>query len=91
MLDVPDEMGKEYQKGDQAPEPDPQLEEHGAMLGKQQARDHAGCEENDAILVLEAYTSAISFSSPRSVSSNRLRDSIRSKNAVHQWAAQDFR
>src|SRR5260370_20805761 len=55
MLDVPDEIGKEYQEGDQASEPDPRLEEHGALFRKQQARDHARCEEDDAILVLKRY------------------------------------
>src|SRR5712692_667821 len=55
MLDVPDEIGKEYQEREQAAEPYPRLEEHGAMLGKQQARDHAGGEEDDAILVLKRY------------------------------------
>src|ERR1700730_8995784 len=56
MLDVPDEMGKEYEEGDQSSEPDPRFEEHGAVLGQQQTRDHAGCEEDDAIFVLKGYT-----------------------------------
>src|SRR5258707_616720 len=55
MLDVPDEIGQKYQEGEQASEPDPGLEEHGAMFGKQQARNHAGGEEDDAILVLKGY------------------------------------
>src|ERR1035438_279450 len=56
MLNVPDKIGKKYQEGDDASEPDPRLQEHGAMVGKQQARAHAGCEEDDAILVLKGYT-----------------------------------
>src|SRR6267143_4158425 len=55
MLDIPDEIGKEYQESDQAAEPDPRLTEHGAMLSKQQARDHAGGEEDDAIFILKRY------------------------------------
>src|SRR6266436_2240859 len=55
MLDVPDEVGKEYHEGDQASEPDPRLQERGAMSGKQQPRDYAGGEEDDAILVLQCY------------------------------------
>src|SRR5216684_8444283 len=55
MLDVPDEIGKEYQESEQAAEPDPRLEEHGAMLGKQQAHDHTGGEEDDAILILKRH------------------------------------
>src|SRR6516162_9066973 len=47
---------KKHQEGDDASEPDPWLEEHGAMSGKQQASDHAGCEKDDAILVLKGYT-----------------------------------
>src|SRR5258707_14322371 len=56
MLDVPDEIGKEYQEGDQASEPDPRLEERGTLFGKQQSRDHARCEEDDPILVLKRYS-----------------------------------
>src|SRR5260370_38352117 len=56
MLDVPDEIGKEYQEGDQASEPDPRLEERGTLFGKQQSRDHARCEEDDPILVLKPYS-----------------------------------
>src|SRR6266436_2138913 len=55
MLDVPDEVGKEYHEGDQSPEPDPRLQEHGALLGKQQPCYHASGEEDDAILVLQRY------------------------------------
>src|SRR6266436_4993743 len=55
MLDVPDEIGEEYQESDQAAEPDPRLKEHRAMLSKQQARYHAGGEEDDAIFVLKRY------------------------------------
>src|SRR5260370_15978416 len=56
MLDVPDEIGREDQEGDQASEPDQRLEDHGAMFGKQQTRDHAGCEEDDPIFVLKRYS-----------------------------------
>src|SRR5258708_20896709 len=55
MLDVPDEIGQKYQEGEQASDPDPGLEEHGAMVGKQQARNDAGGEEADAILVRNGY------------------------------------
>src|SRR5260370_41598908 len=55
MLDVPDEIGQKYQQGEQASEPDPGLEEHGAMFGKSRAGNPAGGEEADPNLFLKGH------------------------------------
>src|SRR6266403_4753412 len=55
MLNVPHQVGKEYQERQQSSQPDPWFEEHGTLMGKQQAGDDAGRKENDAILIFQRY------------------------------------
>ena len=53
VVDVPQQIGEEDQKGCAAADPDPPIEENAALSGEQKTGDHAESEESDGILFLQ--------------------------------------